>query len=178
MLGKLLPVLFLVVGLGAGVGAGVFLGPKPSQDSAHASYQASDHGEEKPSKAKPGDQAKSEPSEDHDAEDSGNEYVKMNKPFVVPLVHKDQISGLATVSLSLEVQPGFSENFYAKEPKLRDGFLQVLFDHANIGGFDGAFTRPGNLDPLRVALLESAQKAFGDNIVSVLIVDIARQDSY
>jgi len=27
-------------------------------------------------------------------------------------------------------------------------------------------------------LLESAQKAFGDNIVSVLIVDIARQDSY
>ena len=47
------------------------------------------------------------------------------------------------------------------EPKLRDVFLQVLFDHANMGGFRGAFTRSDVLEPLRTALREAAQKHLG-----------------
>ncbi|MCV2887460.1 flagellar basal body-associated FliL family protein [Ruegeria aquimaris] len=173
MLGKLLPVLMLVFGVGAGVGAGIALGPKgsSSDDQAETAAKApAKDGHDKPA----GDHAS---NKGEIAEASGNEYVKMSKPFVVPLVSNDRVAGLATVTLSLEVRTGFSDNFFAKEPKLRDGFLRVLFDHANIGGFDGAFTRPGTLDPLRVALRESAQMAFGDQIVEVLIVDIARQDS-
>ena len=65
---------------------------------------------------------------------------------------------------------------YSKEPKLRDSFLQVLFDHANIGGFDGAFTNANNLAVLRGALREVAQKDMGDQVTDVLIVEIARQD--
>lgn len=176
MLGKLVPVLMLILGVGAGVGAGIALGGKEPSDNTHG--EAADHPVETDSHAQPKDSHASAAHDDaHGAVPGGNEYVKMSKPFVVPLVGNDRITGLATVTLSLEVKGGFSENFFTKEPKLRDGFLRVLFDHANIGGFDGAFTRPGALDPLRVALLESARMAFDDQIVEVLIVDIARQDS-
>ena len=71
---------------------------------------------------------------------------------------------------------GQKEAVYAKEPKIRDSFLQVLFDHANIGGFDGAFTNANNLDVLRGALREIAQKDVGEQVIDVLIAEIARQD--
>jgi len=65
---------------------------------------------------------------------------------------------------------------YNLEPKLRDTFLQVLFDHANVGGFRGAFTNSSNLDVLRQALFAAGKKVMGDTITDVLIVEIARQD--
>ncbi len=56
-------------------------------------------------------------------------------------------------------------------------FLQVLFDHANAGGFNGAFTSSTNMDVLRQSLLETAQAVIGKSVRNVLIVDIVRQDS-
>jgi hypothetical protein len=53
----------------------------------------------------------------------------------------------------------------------------VIFDHANIGGFNGRFTESGNLGVLRKALLEVARKDLGDNVSQVLIMSINRQDS-
>ncbi|MFL4469477.1 hypothetical protein ACERZ8_06195 [Tateyamaria armeniaca] len=41
---------------------------------------------------------------------------------------------------------------------------------------DGEFTNANNLDILRSALREVAQKDMGDQISDVLIVEIARQD--
>ncbi|SLN63732.1 hypothetical protein TRL7639_03596 [Falsiruegeria litorea R37] len=169
---KLLPVLFLIVGLGAGAGAGVFLGPgEKAEEKAEAkdSEYSEDAAEKKEAKAKP------EKSEEETP--SGSEYVKFPKQFVIPIVTKDHISALATVSLSLEAVEGSTEAVYSKEPKLRDLFLQVLFDHANMGGFDGAFTRPDNLAPLRKALNDVARNELGDIVKDVLIVDIARQDT-
>lgn len=173
---KLLPVLFLIVGLGAGVGAGVFLGPSDKegaedQVAASAPEKAEDGEDKKETKAK------SDKSKDKDETPSGSEYVKLAKQFVIPIVTKDHISALATVSLSLETVEGSTETVYSKEPKLRDVFLQVLFDHANMGGFDGAFTRPDNLAPLRKALNDVARRELGDVVKDVLIVDIARQDA-
>jgi flagellar FliL protein len=55
--------------------------------------------------------------------------------------------------------------------------LQVMFDHANAGGFKGVFTDGANLILLRAALRETAQKLLGDMVVDVLIADLARQDS-
>ena len=66
---------------------------------------------------------------------------------------------------------------YAREPKLRDALLQVLFDHANSGGFRGSFTDGANMILLRKALLEAAQSHVGEIVTGVLISDIARQDS-
>ena len=55
--------------------------------------------------------------------------------------------------------------------------LQVLFDHANVGGFEGNFTSALELGRLRKALREVAQRDLGKAIIQdVLIMEIARQD--
>lgn len=160
MVKKLLPLVLLFVGVGAGVGAGMFLRPEPE-----------------PVEKTEGDEtAKVEAEADQDEGPTDREYVKMNNQFVVPVIKQDQVHALVVMSLSVEVPAGQKDAIYSKEPKLRDSFLQVLFDHANIGGFDGAFTNANNLAVLRGALREVAQKDMGDQITDVLIVEIARQD--
>ncbi|MEO9777873.1 MAG: flagellar basal body-associated FliL family protein [Sedimentitalea sp.] len=114
----------------------------------------------------------------HDEGEVGpTEFVKLNNQFVVPIVQADRVAALVVLSLSLETQAGARERVFEREPKLRDMFLRVLFDHANMGGFDGSFTRPGKLDVLRQSLADVAQKELGDDVESVLITDIARQDN-
>lgn len=157
---KLLPLILLLVGIGAGVGAGVFLRPEP---------------EPIPHTDDPVETADSTVAEDAES-DVEHEYVKMNNQFVVPVVKEDSVQALVVMSLSVEVPAGQKDAIYSREPKLRDSFLQVLFDHANVGGFDGAFTNANNLAVLRAALREAAQKDMGDQITDVLIVEIARQD--
>jgi flagellar protein FliL len=157
MLKKILPVLFLLVGIGVGVGAGILVGTESPEDSAESAEHA--------------------PAVSHDEPAGNSEYVKLNNQFVVPVVKGEQVSALVVMSLSLETTPGMTETIYAREPKLRDAFLQVMFDHANIGGFDGSFTSSNTLDILRTALREVAQLEFGDDVSNVLIVGIARQDA-
>ena len=84
---------------------------------------------------------------------------------------------MVIMALSLEVTKGASEQVYSREPKLREACLQVMFDHANAGGFKGAFTDGSNLILLRKALLEAAQGNLGDLVQNVLISEIARQDN-
>lgn len=104
------------------------------------------------------------------------EFIKLNNQFVIPIVVGDQVETLVIMSLSIELETGNSELVYRREPKLRDAFLQVLFDHANMGGFRGEFTNTANLDVLRSGLLEVAQGVVGKTVSGVLITDIARQD--
>jgi hypothetical protein len=164
-MGKILPILLIIIGIGAGIGAGIALRPDPKEvvalnpcgeDGSHAAEAEAPGGEE-------------------DAEEE-NEFVKLNNQFVVPVVTKDLVDSLVVMSLSVEVVQGQSETVYALEPKLRDAFLQVLFDHANIGGFNGEFTNANNMDILRTGLRETAQGIIGDVVRNVLITDIARQD--
>lgn len=155
MLRKILPVLLLLVGLGGGIGAGLALRPVPEPDSGDAAHAAP-----KPAE-KPADL----------------EYVKLPSQFVVPLMEGGRVGALVVLSLSMEVPLGQTDSVHAREPKLRDEFLRVLFDHANTGGFRGTFTDSANLVMLRRALLESARKVLGDAVQDVLITDIVRQDS-
>ncbi len=160
MLRKLLPVLLVLVGCGAGAAAGVFL--RPSEP--HAEEAAADTPEEHGASAESG----AEPL---------HEYVKLNNQFVVPVMADGRVSSLVVLSLSLEVTPGQIERVYEMEPKLRDSMLQVLFDHANSGGFNGSFTDGANMVLLREALLETALRILGKDVTDVLIVDIVRQDN-
>jgi flagellar protein FliL len=149
---KLLPVLLAILGLGAGAGAGLTL--RPAADPAMEEAMA-----------------------DHAAEpEVPPEYVKLGNQFVVPVVEDGKVSAMVILSLSLEVTTGSTEAIFQREPKLRDVFLQVLFDHANAGGFKGSFTDGSNMVILRRALLETAQATMGDMVKDVLIVDIVRQD--
>ncbi len=159
MIRKPIPLLLAIVGLAIGLGAGLFLRPAAQEAEAPvAEAQApSGHGEAE-GQAAP-------------------EYVKLNNQFVVPVLEDGKVVSMVVLALSLQVTEGGSEQVYAREPKLRDAILQVLFDHANSGGFAGAFTDGSNLVLLRKSLLEVAQRTLGPVVVDVLISDIARQDS-
>ena len=164
-MGKIIPILLAVIGLALGGGAGYFLRPPPEEKLAEnpcgevPPAPTESHGEEVP----PG-----EPTV---------EYVKLNNQFVVPIVESGSVTALIILSLNLEVTIGSTEKVYAVEPKLRDLFLQVLFDHANAGGFRGTFTETSDMDDLRVALLEAARQSLGESVKAVLISDIVRQDN-
>ena len=104
-------------------------------------------------------------------------YVKLNNQFIIPLLEETSVNGLVAMSVSLELDYGYKEMVYSLEPKLRDAFLQILFDHANIGGFDGQFTDSINLDILRNNMFDAAKIILGDKVTDVFITDIARQDN-
>ncbi|MFV0360849.1 flagellar basal body-associated FliL family protein [Tropicimonas sp.] len=107
---------------------------------------------------------------------AGTEFVKLNNQFIVPVLARGRVSAMVVISLSLEARTGGSEAIYSQEPRLRDAFLRVMFDHANAGGFDDNFTMDSKLEPLRKALDEAGKKQLGDLVVDVLVTDIARQD--
>ncbi len=166
MIKKLLPVILLVLGAGGGIGAGLALRPAPTAEVA-------ENGE---TTVKPEENAPSSQEKEEEGEDATHEYVKMSNQFVIPVVDDEQVKALVVMSLSLEVTAGSKSAVYEREPKIRDSFLQVLFDHANVGGFDGAFTGANNMDAMRQALREIAQRDMGEVVTDVLILDIARQD--
>ncbi len=169
-MGKLIPIILALVGLGGGIGAGIVLRPPPEDtaldnpcgemEDPNAPHAEEDHDED------------AEPEEE-----PAYDYVKLNNQFVVPVVQEGRVSSLVVLSLSIEVPTGQSEMIYEREPKLRDAFLRVMFDHANAGGFDGAFTNSSQMDVLRRALREVAQKTVGPTASDVLILDIVRQDA-
>ncbi len=154
MIRKILPILLGIFGLLIGSGAGYFLRPPPD----------------------PGMQEKAAKADLPDPS-LAPEYAKLSNQFIVPVMQKGKVSAMVILSLSLQVTTGSSPDVYSAEPKLRDKFLQVMFDHANSGGFDGAYTDGSNLVLLRNALLESAKTVLGDKVSDILITDIVRQDS-
>ena len=161
-MGKIFPLILALVGLGAGAGAGLSLRPDPPKSDAILEADAKAATET----------STTEPS----GESSGSDFVKLNNQFVIPVVTEQEVKALVVLSLGLEVVPGGSGGFYQLEPKLRDAFLKVLFDHANSGGFDGVFTEGRRMENLRRALFEAARKVMGNRVKDVLVTDILRQD--
>jgi hypothetical protein len=161
---KLFPVILALFGLAGGAGAGLFLRPAPVD--APEGEAAPEQGEVHAADG------------DHDEADTAEpEFVRLSNQFVVPVVAEGRVSAMVVLSLSLEVETGTTDAVFQREPKLRDAFLQVLFDHANLGGFSGSFTDGSNLVLLRTALKETAVQVLGPVVKDVLITDIARQDS-
>lgn len=167
---KLLPIILAVLGLGAGLGAGVFLSPTPEPIEV---VEECGPGEDctKPVKDMPPPASQ---ASDYDPDEVW-EYVNLPKQFVIPVIKKDRVRSLVVLSLSIEVPPGQKDAALSRTPKLRDGFLQVLFNHANSGGFDGAFTTGKSMSDLRSELLDVAVRLLGDAVGAVLIEEIVKQ---
>jgi flagellar protein FliL len=176
-MGKLIPLILGLVGLGAGVGAGVMLHPDAEAEvvlinpcgetgeaapDPHGKPQAGAHGSKSAEMAPEGE--------------APFNYVKLDNQFVVPLVRQAKVGAMVVVTLSLEVTPGHDEEILGRQPKLTDAFLSVLFDHANAGGFDGAFTSNTNMAALRGGLREAARKIAGARVNDVLITGVVRQE--
>jgi hypothetical protein len=158
MMKQILPLLLILIGIGAGGAAGFVLRPEPEPPTEEEILEAELIQEEK-------------------AEPENIAYVKLNNQFVVPVVEKDKVTSLVVLSISLETTSDQSEMIYEREPKIRDEFLRVLFDHAYTGGFQGAFTASPNLDHLSGQLLAVAKKVTKNVVSDVLITDILRQDN-
>lgn len=162
-----LPLLLAFLGFAGGVAASRMVAPTSADMPPEPAAMAG------PAKAEVTKNAPSVKAE----EGAGFEYVKLPNQFVVPVVQDGRVEALVVMSLSLEVLTGHGEFVYSREPKLRDGFLKALFDHANLGGFSGNFTASERIDLLRQSLLAEAKGALGSKVNSVLITDFARQEN-
>ncbi len=178
-MGKILPILLAIIGLGAGIGAGFVLRPDSSastEAAASTEEASSGHGEAAASSTSSGHGEAASSGHGEAAPSGSSNFVKMANQIVIPVVRDGKVTALVVVSISIEVAPGSAQSVYQLEPRLRNSFLQVLFDHSNSGGFDGAFTSGPKMTALHEALFEAASLEMGDTLKDVLITDIARQD--
>lgn len=186
----LIPVVLLIFGLAGGIGAGIFLGGDPETDTATddgydtseaegEGYDGEDgadgYGDEEGSEYEASGYADDGPVTP--GSDENLEYVRLNNQFVVPVVRDAAVRSLVVMSLTVEIEAGQAEFVFNREPRIRDAFLRVMFSHANAGGFDGSFTSPSALNPLRSGLRDAAYDVLGNIVNDVLIVDIVRQDA-
>ena len=163
----LLPVRLLILGTVAGAGSGLFLMPYPVDEAEDGTHDCPPpDGEMDPTEAVAAIEVPEE-----------REYAKLNNQFIVPVVEDERVAALVVMSLNLEVAVGSRTAIFAAEPKLRDRFLQVMFDHANSGGFSGNFTTGTKMRALRNELLRVAQDVSGPQVTDVLVIDLVRQDS-
>jgi hypothetical protein len=167
MIQKILPILLALIGIGAGIGGGIALRPDPEIVMLDPCGDMGEMADTHEDEAEEGEM---------EEEDSTYEYVKLNNQFVIPDLDGGRVAAMVVMTLSIEAKAGTREGVYAIEPKLRDAFLQVLFDHANLGGFKGSFTDSSTMSTLRLALTEVAQSLLGKDISNVLVTDIVRQD--
>lgn len=166
-MGKLIPILAILIGLGGGVGAGLTLRPDPTKCAEDDAACKEEQAEAKAAEEEKKDKAK---------EGKPTEFSELNRQFVISLLKDERVSALVVASLVVEMLEGQGTEVFTHEPKLRDAFLQVMFVHAQSGGFDGAFTSgPAMLD-LKMRLKEVAKPILGDGLVDVLITEIVRQD--
>ncbi len=192
-MGKLIPIILILVGAGAGIGAGLMLRPAADTEMMDASADkdtmaamdgqsennpdALEDGEYSSESAGADDDSQDEYSDDNDKEGVASiEYVALRRQMIVPLVEGNRVGALIVLSLSIEAVGGNIELIYDREPKLRDEFLQVLFRHANTGGFDGMFTSGEAMSDLKSALNAAAQNVLGSVLHQVLITEILRQE--
>lgn len=169
MIRKLTPLVLGLAGLVAGFTAGRAYGPELGLGPSHTASSEVEHAD--PTAPVVGIGQASAP-------DGKAEFVKMSSQFVVPVIEAGRIQSLVILSLSIETPEGQGDLVYAREPKLRDGLLQAMFDHANAGGFRGDFTGTAQMNGLRRTLLEVAQTVLSrDQVRNVLITEIVRQDA-
>lgn len=150
---KLIPIILMLLGTGGGLGAGLALRPVVEAVEQEISDSA------------------------RPALPAGIEIGLLEIPnqFMVPLIAEDRIPTVLVLMLTLEIDEAQRDSVIKNLPRLRDAMLQIMFDHANSGGFDGVFTANTSLGSLRNALLESGQKILGREVVlGVLITDILR----
>lgn len=162
----LIPLILVLFGLAAGAGAGWFMrAPAPANaDARDASGAAA------------GSQAGSAAASSRPA-NGGTESLQMSNHFMVPLVEEERVQAVVVIGLALEMAAGHGVTLSRHEARLRAGFLQALFDHANMGGFEGVFTSGETLLTLRRRLRDIAREELGEPLRDVLITDLMRQES-
>ncbi len=177
MLAKLLPLGLAAAGAGIGVGVGVLLAPDP-EPVAQAGPGADAAGAPAAVPAASGEAAPHSATAEGGHGEAGAQgtYVRFDQQFIVPVLSGGRVDSMVVLGLTLDVVPDAEEPARARQPRLRDRFLRVMLDHANTGGFSGAFTANGAVDRLRNDLLAAGRAEIGPGLNDVLILDINRRD--
>jgi flagellar protein FliL len=151
----ILPIVLGLVGLTGGAGAGWMLRPAPPPVEAEPLAEA-------PAFVPP---------------PSGLETLQLPNHFVVPVLGEGSVRSMMIMNLALELTPDHGITLARHEARMRSIFLQALFDHSNLGGFEGVYTSGEALLTLRRTLREAARAELGDVVHDVLITEILRQES-
>jgi hypothetical protein len=145
---------------GAGVGAGVALKPAPEEAPAEPACAEGQEAEGCAAEAHDPFEPKPQPEPDHEV---ALKIVPFEKAFVVPVFKDDKVAAMVVLSVAVEIDASAETAVKDAQPRLRDGYLAVMFRHANSGGFDGAFTEGRKMDDLRSALLAATREVFPES---------------
>lgn len=156
----ILPVLLALIGLAAGAGTGWFLRPAPEPAATPA--LAGDDPSAAATALAPG---------------ADTETLRLPNQFLVPVIGDGRMRAMVVIGLALEMPAEHGMTLERHEARLRARFLQAMFDHANLGGFDGVFTNGEVLHGLRMTLRDIARTELGESVHDVLITDLVRQES-
>lgn len=120
----------------------------------------------------PGDGAPTPPADDP----VNPAWLSFENQFFVPIMRNGDMRSLVIMTLSLETSQENLPGLEAQEHRLRDAILRQLMIEANSGTFSDNYTQDANMAALRQALLDAVRAAGGEQVSSVLIEDVARQD--
>lgn len=151
---KYLPFVLGLVGLLAGSAAGWFLRPLPEPVVAVAAAPLP-----------------------YDPAPANTETLRLPNQFVVPIIAEGRVRSMVVMGVALELLPDHGVSLDRHEARLRSILLQVMFDHANLGGFEGVFTSGEALLSLRRTLRDVARAELGPVVHDVLITELLRQES-
>ncbi|MEN8658529.1 flagellar basal body-associated FliL family protein [Marivita sp.] len=163
MFKKIMPAFALLLGLGGGGTAAIVLAPA-EVDTPTSDAQVSEP---------------DEPADSINDDGSDNlEIVKLPSQFVVPVITENRVKAMVILTVALEVEAGQGDRVRTLEPKLRDEFLAELFSLASIGGFEDELISRQSLELVKRALSARSNEVLGTKGVTVLIIDMARQDTF
>ena len=109
------------------------------------------------------------------APDPVQQIVSLKDGFVVPVLRDGRIWTHVVLTLAIEAHGASEDDILRQEPVLRDALTEALFRHGSLGGFDGDFTGPLEMNRLRTRLNEVVASRLDDPTARVLIVAMARQ---
>lgn len=161
---KLIFIILPLIALLLGLAGGAILREQPTEETETISSEQEGGSSE--------DQGTSERKAEKTIEQA---WFKFSNQFFIPLMKNGQVSSTMILTLSLELPKTAQDSIRNQEHRLRDALLRALMIHANTGGFDGNFTVETQMTKLRASLLAAAREVAGDDILDVLIEDIARQ---
>ncbi|SDY44468.1 hypothetical protein SAMN05444004_101458 [Jannaschia faecimaris] len=95
--------------------------------------------------------------------------------FIVPVLRDGQVWSHVVLFLGVSSDRTEGDVIISREPLLRDGMTEALFQHGSLGGFDGDFTNAASMARLRERLDLVLQTRLDDPTAKVLIVSMARQ---
>ncbi|MFO6464912.1 hypothetical protein ACK8OR_11005 [Jannaschia sp. KMU-145] len=150
MLGKLLPLIVILVALAGGAAAGFVLRPEDEE-------------------AAPATPIRSPVPQDE-------RVVTLRDSFIVPVLRDGRVWGHVVLTLGIEAVHVSRDTILLQEPVLRDGLTEALFRYGSLGGFDGDFTDAIALNRLRTRLNEVVVQRLGDDQARILVISMARQD--